>query len=70
MAIVKTPLSSELVQVLQDGNSTVKRYFKNIKTAATDADVFSVSESILGLQSKTLDYVERREAAELEDDGN
>jgi len=70
MAIVKTPLSSELVQVLQDGSKSIKRYFKYVKTAAADADVFSVSESIEGLQSKTLDYVQRRDVAELEDDGN
>ena len=70
MAITTTSVASELVIYFDDGtgNDVLRRY-SDVKTAATDADVYDVANGTAGLvtlQSKTMLSVQRRNTIEIE----
>jgi hypothetical protein len=66
MAVVATPILSDLAVCLDLGNSkSVTRRYTDVKVAAPDADVFSVAETIEGLQDLTLIAIQRRITNEL-----
>ena len=75
MAIITTPLASDLVLVMDNGTGaagqqlSIKRTFKSVKSAASNADVYAVAQDIIGLQEKTSLAVQRQDTTELEDDG-
>lgn len=72
MAIVATPLTSDLVLVMDNGvgasgqSLSQNRTYKNVKITATDADVYAVGQVLIGLQSKTANAIQRKNTAELE----
>ncbi|WP_054696034.1 DUF1659 domain-containing protein [Syntrophomonas palmitatica] len=73
MAIVANPIGSELVLVMDNGTSasggqlTKNRVYPDVKTTAADADVYSVAQSLLGLQEKTNLSIQRRNTVEIQD---
>lgn len=73
MAITTTPIGSELVLVMDNGigaagQQLVKnRIYSDIRSAAADADLFSVAQSLLSLQEKTSLGVQRRNLVEIQD---
>lgn len=66
------PLESELVLVLDNGVSasgnplTQKRSYSDIKSDASNDNVFAVAEVLSGLQTKTKIAVQRRDTIELQ----
>lgn len=72
MAVTATSLTSDLILVMDNGVGSsgqalsINRTFKNVKVAATDADVYSVAQTLLGLQTKTNNAIERRNTVQLE----
>ncbi len=72
LAIVSTPLTSDLVLVMDNGvgasgqSLSQNRTYKNVKITATDADVYAVAQVLIGLQSKTTNAIQRKNTAELE----
>ncbi|MEN6328124.1 MAG: DUF1659 domain-containing protein [Syntrophomonas sp.] len=72
MAVTATPLSSDLVLVMDNGTGasgqqlSVKRTFKSVKSAAANADLYAVAQDILGLQEKTNLAIQRQDTVELE----
>lgn len=75
MAVVSTPLGSELILVMDNGigasgqTLTIDRRYANVKPAAANDAVYAVATSISGLQDKTMMMVERRDTLELENEG-
>lgn len=70
MAISVTPIASELILINDvDGTKTKKRYYKSIRSAATDDEVFSVAQSLVDLQAPANVAIQRRTVVELEDEG-
>ncbi len=73
MAIVSNPVSSELVLVMDNGTSASgkqlveNRVYQDVKTTASDDDVYAVAQSLLGLQEKTNLAVQRRNLTEIQD---
>jgi len=68
MAVSATPISSELILVNDvDGTKTQNRYFRSVRSAATDDAVFSVAQSIVSLQTPVNVAVQRRNIVELEE---
>jgi len=73
MAISSTPVSTDLLLVMDNGVGasgqalTKSRKYGDVKTAAADADIYSVAQSLSGLQSKTLVAVQRKDTIEIED---
>lgn len=72
MAVTATPLSSDLVLVMDNGTGaggqqlSIKRTFKSVKSAASNADLYAVAQDILGLQAKTNLAIQRQDTVELE----
>lgn len=72
MAVTATSLTSDLVLVMDNGIGasgqalTQNRTYKNVKISATDADVYAVAQTLIGLQSQTNDSIHRRNTVELE----
>jgi hypothetical protein len=72
MAVTATSVTSDLVLVMDNGLSsagqplTQSRIYKNVKISATDADVYAVAQTLIGLQSKTNSAIQRRNVDELE----
>lgn len=72
MAVTTTPLSSDLVLVMDNGTGasgqqlSIKRTFKSVKSAASNADLYAVAQDILGLQEKTNLAIQRQDTVELE----
>ncbi len=72
MAVTATPLSSDLVLVMDNGTGasgqqlSIKRTFKSVKSAASNADLYAVAQDILGLQEKTNLAIQRQDIVELE----
>jgi len=72
MAVTATSLTSDLILVMDNGVGasgqalSINRTFKNVKVAATNDDVYSVAQTLLGLQSKTNNSIQRRNVSELE----
>ncbi len=71
MAVTSTSLSSDLVLVMDNGLSTSgqalskNRTYKNVKSAATNDDVYAVAGTLIGLQSKANQAIQRRNTVEL-----
>ena len=71
MAVVKTPQESRIGIKVANGTSAsgAAQYktlrFSNVKTAATDQDLFDVGSSIAGLQSAVLAGITRTDEADL-----
>ena len=74
MAVSTTSLSSDLVLVMDAGTGangqplSKNRIFKNVKTSATNEDVYAVAQTLVGLQSKTNNAIQRRDTVELEEE--
>lgn len=72
MAINSTPLASDLVLVMDNGvgasgqTLTKNRTYKNLKTDATNTDIYAVAETLIGLQSNENNAIQRRDTVELE----
>ncbi|MGE5391923.1 MAG: DUF1659 domain-containing protein [Deltaproteobacteria bacterium] len=72
MAITATPVGSELILVMDNGigasgQQLVKnRVYSDVKASAADADLYSVAQSLLGLQEKTGLAVQRRNLVEIQ----
>lgn len=72
MAVSASALTTDLILVMDNGLGssgqplTQNRIYKNVKTSAADEDVYSVAQSLIGLQSKTSNAVQRRNTLELE----
>jgi len=73
MAVISTPVSSELVLVMDNGTGAsgqalfVSQAIKDVKPDALDDDVYQVAMVLLNLQSKTNVSIQRRIYNELED---
>lgn len=73
MAITTTPVGSELILVMDNGigasgQQLVKnRIYTDVRSAATDADLYSVAQSLLGLQDKSSLAVQRSNLVEIQD---
>lgn len=73
MAITSNQVGSELILVMDNGlgasgQQLVKnRIYSDVRSAAADTDVYSVAQSLLGLQSKTNLAVQRRNLVEIMD---
>ncbi|MDD4172065.1 MAG: DUF1659 domain-containing protein [Syntrophomonas sp.] len=72
MAVTATSLATDLVLVMDNGIGasgqalSKNRTYKNIKIAATDEDVYAVAQTLIGLQSRTNNFIQRRNTVELE----
>lgn len=73
MAVTSHSLASDLVLVMEDGIGasgqplSKSRIFKNVKTDANNDDVYAVAQSLIGLQSKPNQAIQRRDTVELAD---
>lgn len=71
MALLVTPIASDLLLVLDAGlddngqQMTRRRQYGNLKTSATDQDVFDVAEGIISLQEADCLAVQRINTVEL-----
>lgn len=74
MAVTATAISSDLVLVMDNGIGasgqplSVNRVFRNVKSAASNDDVYAVAQTLVGLQSKTNNAIQRRNLVELEEE--
>lgn len=68
MAVTTTPLSSNLLVLVENDGATgnLTRKYSDLKTDATDQDVYDVGVSLAGLQSRTLSAVNRTQVYEIE----
>lgn len=72
MAITTSPVGSELILVMDNGTGAsgqqlVKnRVYTDIKAEAADADIYSIAQSLLGLQDKNSLAVQRRNLVEIQ----
>jgi hypothetical protein len=75
MAITSTDITSELIMVMDNGigssgqSLSKNRVYKNIKTAATDEEIFAVAAGLSNLQTHELQGVLRRNTIEIENEG-
>jgi hypothetical protein len=66
MAVISTPVSSELVLVMDNGTGAsgqalfVSRAIKDVKPDALDDDVYAVANILLNLQSRDNAAIQRR----------
>jgi len=73
MAITTTPVGSELILVMDNGigasgQQLVKnRTYTDVRSAAADADLYSVAQSLIALQNKSSLAVQRRNLVEIQD---
>jgi uncharacterized protein YaaR (DUF327 family) len=71
VAVTATPLTSELLLIMDNGigtsgqQLTKTRTIGNLKTTAADEDVYSVAQGILSLQEKNNISIQRNNASEL-----
>jgi len=74
VAVITIPVTSELVLVMDNGTGASgqqlkkNRVYKYLKTTASDEDVFSVAQSLLGLQEKTNLSVQRNNSQAIEEE--
>ena len=72
MAVTATSLTSDLILVMDNGIGasgqalSQNRTYKNVKIAATDQDIYDVAQTMIGLQSKTNNAIQRRNTVEIE----
>jgi predicted nucleotidyltransferase len=73
MAVTPSMVAVDLALVLDNGNAgpgqpmLVTRTFKKVKTTAANADIYAVAQALLGLQTKTIIGIQRRDIVELID---
>jgi hypothetical protein len=71
MAITSNQVSRELILVLDNGTSstgkalTKNQTYSSIKIASADADLYSVAQSLSGLQTRNLIGVKRQDVSEI-----
>ncbi len=71
MALVVTPIASDLLLILDAGldeygqQMTRRRQYGDLKTSATDQDVFDVAEGLISLQEAACLAVQRVNTVEL-----
>lgn len=71
MAVISTPISSDLVLVMDNGIGAsgqalvVNRVIKDVKPDAQDQDVYDVANILLDLQSRANISIQRRSFNEL-----
>lgn len=74
MAVITTPVASDLVMVMDNGTGasgqalSKSHIYKDIKSAADNADIYDVAATITGLQDKTVLSIQRRNIVELENE--
>ncbi len=72
MAITSTSLATDLILVMDNGIGasgqplSKNRIYKNLKSDATDEAVYEVAQTLIGLQSMTNNFIQRRDTIELE----
>jgi hypothetical protein len=68
MAVTTTPLSSNLLVLVENDGATgnLTRKYADVKTDATDQDVYDVGTALANLQSRTLSAVNRNQTYEIE----
>lgn len=68
MAVTTTPLSSNLLVLVANDGATgnLTRKYADVKTDATDQDVYDVGTALANLQSRTLSAVNRNQTYEIE----
>ncbi|MGI6468106.1 MAG: DUF1659 domain-containing protein [Syntrophomonadaceae bacterium] len=75
MAVVATPVASNLLLIMDAGldeygqQLTRKRQFSNLKTSASDEDVFQVAAAIISLQEAACLAIQRVNTVELTEEG-
>lgn len=73
MAITTTPMGSELILVMDNGIGVSgqqllkNRVYSDVRAGAADADLYSVAQSLLGLQEKTALTIQRRNLVQIQD---
>lgn len=71
MAVTATPVSSDLVLVMDNGTGasgqqlTRNRVYSNIKAGADNEDVYPVATGLISLQDKTNLSIQRQDTVEL-----
>ncbi len=74
MAVTTIPVTTEMVLVMDNGIGASgqqlkkNRVYKYVKTTADSEDVFSVAQSLLGLQEKTNLSIQRNDSSEIEEE--
>ena len=75
MPVLTIPVTSELVLVMDNGIGTSGQQLKKnriwqifFKTSAENEDVFSVAQSLLGLQEKTNLSIQRNDSVAIEEE--
>lgn len=74
MAVTSTSISSDLVLLMDNGIGasgqplSKSRVFKNLKASATNDDVYDVAQTLIDLQSKENNAIQRRDTVELEEE--
>lgn len=72
MAVTATPMTSDLILVMDNGIGasgqalSLNRTYRNVKPEATDQDLYDVAQTLIGLQSKTNNSIQRRNTVEIE----
>ncbi len=72
MAVTATSVTTDLILVMDNGLGasgqplSQNRIYKNVKISATNEDVYAVARTLIGLQSKTNNAIQRRNVVELE----
>ena len=72
MAVTATSLTSDLILVMDNGIGasgqplSKNRTYKNIKVDALDEDIYAVAQTLIGLQSRSNNFIQRRNTVELE----
>jgi len=71
MAVIATPVSSDLILVMDNGIGasgqplSTKRTYRNIKITASDEDLHAVAQGLIGLQTRTNLMIQRNNTVEL-----
>ncbi len=72
MAVTATSLTSDLILVMDNGIGasgqalSLNRTYRNVKPEATDQNIYDVAQTLIGLQSKTNNSIQRRNTVEIE----
>jgi len=72
MAVTTTSLTSDLILVMDNGIGasgqalSLNRTYRNVKPEATDQNIYDVAQTLIGLQSKTNNSIQRRNTVEIE----
>ncbi|MEQ8236914.1 MAG: DUF1659 domain-containing protein [Syntrophomonadaceae bacterium] len=72
MAVTATSLTSDLILVMDNGIGasgqalSLNRTYRNVKPEATDQNLYDVAQTLIGLQSKTNNSIQRRNTVEIE----